>query len=89
MTGHKLLGRWEYERLPSLSYNFLPSGVGFYTFGDAKKEFEYTVTDSEIKIHFIGDFMPSVFKYSIAEDTLLIDDSFGNTVKYKKQGEKA
>ena len=87
MTGHKLTGRWEYANLPSLSYNFLKDGNGFYLFYDAKKDFTYTAKDGEVKIHFNGDFRPNTFKYIVEGDVLLIEDSFGNLVKYKKSKE--
>ena len=31
--------------------------------------------------------MPGAFKYTVEENILLIEDSFGTPVEYKKQGE--
>ena len=81
-----LIGCWESAQLSFCSYNFLPDGEGFYSFGMGKKGFTYTDNGESVTIHFNGDFMPSIFKYTIEEDVLLIEDSFGTPVKYKKQG---
>ena len=69
------------------TYNFLTDGKGFYSFFDAKKEFTYTDNSESVTIHYVGDFMPSTFKYTTTEDVLLIEDSFGKAVKYKRNKE--
>lgn len=84
---NKLIGCWVSVQLSFYAYNFLSDGKGFYSFGMGKKEFTYTDNVESVTIHFNGDFMPSTFKYTIEEDVLLIEDSFGTTVKYIKQGE--
>lgn len=83
----KLIGCWASAEMSFCAYNFLPDGKGFYSFFDAKKEFAYTDYGENITIHFSGDLMPSAFKYTITEDVLLIEDSFGSIVKYKRNEE--
>ena len=84
---NKLIGCWVSAELSFCAYNFLSEGKGFYSFGDAKKDFTYTDNGDSVTIHYAGDFMPSTFKYSICENILSIEDSFGNLVRYKKNKE--
>ena len=81
---NKLIGCWVSVELSFCSYNFLPDGAGFYSFGSGKKEFVYTDNFESVTIHFSGDLMSSTFKYTIEDNILLIEDSFGTLVKYKK-----
>ena len=84
---NKLIGCWVSAELSFCSYNFLSDGKGFYSFFDAKKEFTYTDNGDSVIIHFSGDLMQSTFKYSICENILSIEDSFGNLVRYKRNKE--
>jgi len=83
-----ILGCWASDSLSFCSYNFLPDGAGFYSFCNAKKEFTYTANRESVTIHYIGDSFPSTFKYTVEDNILMIEDSFGNLIKYIKQGEK-
>ena len=83
--GLEICGRWEAVGFSCFTYNFLPDGKGFYSFFDAKKEFTYTDNSESVTIHYVGDFMPSTFTYSICENILSIEDSFGNLVRYKRK----
>ena len=85
---NKLIGCWVSAEMSFCTYNFLPDGKGFYSFFDAKKEFTYTDNGDNVIIHFSGDLMKSTFKYTIEEDVLLIEDSFGVLVKYKRNKEE-
>ncbi len=85
---NKLVGCWVSVEYSFCSYNFLDGGMGFYSFGPGKKEFVYTDNSDSVTVHYNGDLAASTFKYTIDEDFLFIQDSFGNLVKYKKQGEK-
>ena len=82
---NKLIGCWVSAEMSFCTYNFLSEGKGFYSFGDAKKDFIYTYTSESVTIHYVGDFMPSTFKYSICENILSIEDSFGNLVRYNRK----
>ena len=84
---NKLIGCWVSAELSFCAYNFLPDGKGFYSFGDAKKDFTYVDNGESVTIHYSGDFMPGAFRYTVEENILLIEDSFGTPVEYKKQGE--
>ena len=81
---NKLIGSWISAELSFCAYNFLSDGKGFYSFFDAKKEFTYRDNGDSVIIHFSGDLMSSTFKYSICENILSIEDSFGNLVRYKR-----
>ena len=85
--GNIIIGCWISVELSFCAYNFLQGGKGFYSFFDAKKEFSYTDNGDSVTIHFTGDLMPSTFKYAATEDMLLIEDSFGKIVKYKRNKE--
>ena len=80
---NKLIGCWVSAELSFCAYNFLSDGKGFYSFGDAKKEFTYIDNSESVTIYYIGDFMPRTYKYFIEENVLSVDDSFGNLVRYK------
>ena len=84
---NKLIGCWVSAELSFCAYNFLHDGKGFYSFFDAKKEFTYRDNGDSVIIHFSGDLMQSTFKYSICENILSIEDSFGNLVRYKRNKE--
>ncbi|MBO5452891.1 MAG: hypothetical protein J6A69_02870 [Clostridia bacterium] len=84
---NKLIGCWVSAELSFCAYNFLHDRKGFYSFFDAKKEFTYRDNGDSVIIHFSGDLMQSTFKYSICENILSIEDSFGNLVRYKRNKE--
>ena len=84
---NKLIGCWVSAELSFCAYNFLHNRKGFYSFFDAKKEFTYRDNGDSVIIHFSGDLMQSTFKYSICENILSIEDSFGNLVRYKRNKE--
>ena len=84
---NKIIGCWISAEMSFCAYNFLLDGKGFYSFFDAKKEFAYTDNGDSVTIHFSGDFSSSTFRYTIEDDILLIEDSFGKIVKYKRNKE--
>lgn len=84
---NKIIGRWVSVEMPFCAYNFMSDRKGFYSFFDAQKEFTYTDNGDSVTLHFSGDLMPSTFKYTTTEDVLLIEDSFGKVVKYKRNKE--
>ena len=71
----------------SIVFALWASGKGFYSLGDAKKEFTYIDNSESVTIYYIGDFMPRTYKYFIEENVLSIEDSFGNLVRYKRNKE--
>lgn len=50
----------------------------------AEKHFTYTDNGDSVTVHYTNDLLPSTFGYVIDGDLLLIEDSFGNRVKYKR-----
>ena len=66
---------------------FCMTGRDSIPFLKQKKEFTYTDNGDSVIIHFSGDLMSSTFKYTATEDVLLIEDSFGTLVKYKRNEE--
>ena len=84
---NKLIGCWVSAELSFCAYYFLHDGKGFYSFFESKKEFTYTDNGDSVIIHFSGDLMSSTFKYTATEDVLLIEDSFGTHVKYRRNEE--
>ena len=79
-----IVGKWVSVDLPIFSYNFLENGVGFYSVSGAEKHFTYTDNGDSVTVHYTNDLLPSTFGYVIDGDLLLIEDSFGNRVKYKR-----
>ena len=87
--GNIIIGCWISVELSFCAYNFMVNGKGFYSFFDAQKEFTYKDNGDSVTIHFSGDLSPSTFKYTATEDILLIEDSFGAIVKYRRNKEGA
>ena len=73
---NKLIGCWVSAEMSFCAYNFLSEGKGFYSFGDAKKDFIYTYTSDSVPIQYVGDVLPSTFKYFICDHILFIEESF-------------
>lgn len=85
MDNKSLIGKWVSVDLPCFAYNFLGGGKGYYSLGDAKKEFSYVASDISVTIHYTGDMLPASYEYFIEENVLSIQDSFGNYIKYKRE----
>ncbi|MBQ7974991.1 MAG: hypothetical protein IJ300_04820 [Clostridia bacterium] len=84
MSIEKLIGTWVAVGFPGLAYNFVSINEGYYSVANAKKEFKYNADNTKIVIYYPGEVSALTFQYEIKEDILLIEDSFGNFVKYKK-----
>ncbi len=84
---NKIIGCWVSVDMSFCAYNFLTDEKGFYSFFGAQKEFAYKDNGDSVTIYFPGDLSPSTFKYTVEEDVLLIEDSFGAIVKYKRNKE--
>lgn len=78
----RLIGSWESKELRGAVYVFEEEGKGYYSFFGATKGFDYVDNGDSVKIHYIGDYAASLFKYSIEGKTLVISDSFGNLNDY-------
>ena len=84
----KLIGTWVAIGFPCFAYNFTSSSEGYYSMANVKKAFNYSANDETVALYYPGDVSALSFKYEIDGDILSIEDSFGNFVKYKKQGAK-
>ena len=77
-----IIGSWE---LDGFVYTFYEDNTGEYElFGETMK-FTYEIDDKQVSLLFEGYNSPIVCDYRIEDDTLIIIDSFGSEVKYKKQ----
>ena len=55
MSAEKLIGNWVAIGFPSFAYNFISADEGYYSMGDAKKEFKYNADDTKVVIYYPGD----------------------------------
>ena len=83
--GLEIYGRWEAVGFSCFAYNFLLDGMGYYSMAEAKKEFTYSIDGNRITIYYPGDIAANVFQFTLCDDILSIQDSFGNFVNYKKK----
>lgn len=84
MEKTSICGIWKYEDFAGCGYTFLPDGNGSYTFCGAAQPFQYWDEGDTVKIQYPNSFAPNIFRYRIEQDLLLIEDSFGNEVQYRK-----
>lgn len=80
----KLLGTWCWNDHTDCGYLFSSDGKGAYYFCGGEKPFEYTDNGDSVTVHFIGDLFPNRFRYTVKEDVLSIEDSFGDEVIYTR-----
>lgn len=82
-----IIGTWDYDGDFKATYVFKEDGTGSYALGssDAKQNITYTKDDKKIAITFGDSTVPFETEYRIEDDTLIILDSFGTEVKYKKK----
>ena len=79
-----LIGAWCWNGHIDWGYLFGPDGKGSFYFCGGEKPFEYSDDGTSVKVHFAGDIFPNKFRYTIEEDILSIEDSFGNWVIYNR-----
>lgn len=80
-----LLGSWEAVTMQGAIYSFEEGGKGAYIYGTTTMPFTYKVVGDSVEILFEGNTMANTYKFQIKGDILQIEDSFGDTVEYKKQ----
>ena len=66
-------------------YTFNKDKTGSYSYGDSSMDFTYEDNGTELSISYTGNTVPSVFKYRIEENKLIIKDSFNSDVEYIKK----
>lgn len=79
-----IIGSWECVDYKGAIYTFNADGTGSYTFEGSVMAFTYTDNGNEVELKYENATVPSTHKYTIKADFLLIEDSFGSTVTYKK-----
>ena len=83
-----LVGTWYYYDNGNVNmnryYKFNDDKTGSYTSFDTKKTFLYEKKSGEVSLDNITDNVIEVYKYSINDDTLTMEDSNGSKVVYKK-----
>jgi len=79
-----IVGTWEYGSM-DCAYIFKEDGTGAYRFSGADMPFTYTDDGTSLTIQYENATVPNVFKYTITDNVLYIEDSFGSIVEYKKK----
>lgn len=82
-----LVGSWDYSELSGMVYNFNADGTGTYDIFGEVLEFTYEADGSTLKIALADDDVdePTKLEYEIDGDTLIVKDSGGNAVVYKRK----
>lgn len=76
-----LVGTWKYG---SFAYTFNDDNTGYYDVAGTKMKFKYEDDGKKVKITYNGNTTGSTYEYKIEGKKLIIKDSFGNNVEYKK-----
>ena len=82
-----IVGSWEYTGVSSSSYvyTFNEDKTGAYTVYGSEMPFTYEDNGKEITILYNGNTISNTFEYRIEGDKLIIKDSFGDDVEYKRK----
>ena len=79
-----IIGSWECVDYKGAIYTFNTDGTGSYTFEGNVMNFTYTDNGDSVELKYETATVPSTHNYTVEGDRLLIEDSFGSTVTYKK-----
>lgn len=84
-----LIGTWEYFSNETVRndiyYQFNKDKTGKYSFYGSDMSFTYEDDGKEITIKYDKDTVSSKYEYRIEDGKLIIKDSFGDDVTYKKK----
>ena len=82
-----LVGSWDYSELSGMVYNFNADGTGTYDIFGEVLDFTYEADGSTLKIALADDEVdtPTKLEYEIDGDTLIVKDSAGNDIVYKRK----
>lgn len=82
-----LVGTWEYTRGSgsSYAYTFKDDKTGAYSVYGTEMPFTYEDNGTTVTILYNGNTAASTFEYKIEGDKLIIKDSFGSDVEYKRK----
>lgn len=82
-----IIGSWEYASSPSSAYRytFNSDKTGSYSVYGTEKNFTYEDDGKKVSIMYEKNTVPSEYEYKLDGDKLIIKDSFGNDVEYKRK----
>ncbi|MBQ4517561.1 MAG: hypothetical protein II997_03125 [Clostridia bacterium] len=80
-----IVGKWEYEDSSDMYYTFNEDGTGSYYFVSGEMKFTYEDDGEAVTLHYETATEPSTYKYTIKDNVLSIEDSFGEYVTYIKK----
>ena len=80
-----IIGEWENKDFAETYYTFKKDGTGSYTFIGNEMPFTYEDDGEAVTIQYETATVPNIFKYEIKGNTLKIEDSFGEMIKYTKK----
>lgn len=81
-TSAGIVGTWKYRGSLDCEYTFCADGTGIYNYTGTQMPFTYTDDGTAVSILYEGNTAPTVLKYTISEETLNIEDSFGQVMQY-------
>ena len=82
-----LVGSWDYSELSGMVYTSNADGTGTYDIFGEVLDFTYEADGSTLKIALADDDVdePTKLEYKIDSDTLIVKDSAGNDIVYKRK----
>ena len=82
-----IVGTWEYAGSPSTAYTytFNSDKTGSYAVYGTEINFTYEDDGQKVSIKYEKNTVPSDYQYKLDGDKLIIKDSFGNDVEYKRK----
>ena len=80
-----IVGTWEYEDSSDMYYTFNEDGTGSYYFVAGEMKFTYEDDGKAVTLHYETATEPSTYQYTIKDNVLSIEDSFGEQVTYVKR----
>ncbi len=80
-----IVGRWVYESNAGYFYTFNEDKTCSYTFGESVSKCTYEDDGTRVTIMYEGMTEANVFEYTIEENELHIEDSYGSKLTYIKK----
>ncbi len=80
-----IVGKWVYEDSSDMYYTFNEDGTGSYYFVAGEMKFTYEDDGKAVTLHYETATEPSTYQYTIKDNVLSIEDSFGEYVTYIKK----
>ena len=80
-----IVGKWEYEDSSDMYYTFNEDGTGLYYFVSGEMKFTYEDDGEAVTLYYETATEPSTYQYTIKDNVLSIEDSFGEYVTYIKK----